>query len=609
MPIRIGGLASGMDIDKIVSDLMKAERTRVDSVAQEKTLLEWTRDAYTDVNKLFAEFILKTRESFGLTDSSSGSVVNKSVSSLKWLKSAVTTNTGIADVSARANAVTGSYELNVTQLAANWSAASSGGISETGKAGSNLAEQFGLDATNDKIDFTITAKSSTNEQAVNVKIANGEVTITKTIDGKDETLLDGKNISNLSLKDIADQINKADIGVTASYDASIDRFFLQTDQTGAGNTVSFTDESAMHDADGNLILDSEGKPLTFLSKLKLQCYRDEKFDIDGDGTVDNVLRRTTDLESVEINTGKPYSGVDAILDFGAAQNITQSSNQFTINNIDFDLKSVGSTTIKVDADEDAIVKKITEFKDQYNELIDKMDELLGEERYKDYLPLTDEQKADMSDKEVELWEEKAKSGLLRNDSLVSKVMRSARSGLYEKVEGIEGSFDQLTEIGISTERYTSGSMGGRLEIDETKLREAIREDLDSVTELLFKQPDAGITGDEEKRKNTGLVGRMYGDMLSGMKDIITKAGPGEDAKLYRNVNSTMLLDFVTEHSSISMLDESIMDYEEKLYNMELRLTDKEESYWKKFTAMETALNKMYSQSNALAQQLGISSNS
>ena len=57
MVIRIGGLASGMDIEGIVNDLMRVERIRVDKVSQDKTLLEWTREAYNDINKKFASFI------------------------------------------------------------------------------------------------------------------------------------------------------------------------------------------------------------------------------------------------------------------------------------------------------------------------------------------------------------------------------------------------------------------------------------------------------------------------------------------------------------------------------------------------------------------------
>src|SRR5690554_3799780 len=124
MTIRIGGLASGMDIDSIVNDLMRVERTKVDKVNQDKTVLEWTRDRYNEVNKMFADFVLSTRESFGLTDASSGTLVNKSVNSLKWIKSAVATDSAIVDVSARSNAANGSYNVNVTQLASNWSSAS-----------------------------------------------------------------------------------------------------------------------------------------------------------------------------------------------------------------------------------------------------------------------------------------------------------------------------------------------------------------------------------------------------------------------------------------------------------------------------------------------------
>ena len=98
---------------------------------------------------------------------------------------------------------------------------------------------------------------------------------------------------------------------------------------------------------------------------------------------------------------------------------------------------------------------------------------------------------------------------------------------------------------------------------------------------------------------------MYGDIINGMKQIIVKAGPGDDSQLYRSVNYTMLIDFVTEHSSISMLDKSINDYSKRILELETRLMRKEEAYWKQFTAMEKALNEMYSQSMWLAQQMGM----
>ena len=568
MATRIGGLASGMDIDKIVQDLMRVERTKVDKVTQNKTKLEWTRDRYNEVNKIFADFVLNTRKAFGLTDTSSGTIVNNSVNSLKWIKSAVATDSAIADVSARSNAVNGSYHIKVHQLATNWSAASKEEIS-IGADKTNIKSQFDL-SNSDIINFTITANAGMdNEQKVKVYVTNNEVSI-RTTDpmGDSKITLDGRNLSNFSLREIADQINKSDIGVTAIYDGSIDRFFLQTDETGEQNTMQIIDESNN----------------SFISKLKLQ------YDNNGN--------------PADVAMNSQYSGKDAIIDFGMAKNIQKSSNQFVINNIDFNLKAVGEAAIKIDTDEDAVIGKVREFVHQYNGLIDKLDGILGESRHRNFPPLTEEQKKDMSEKEIDAWEEKARSGLLRNDGTINSTMQNLRIGLYERVEGTMGTFQHLLEIGIETESYTSGSMGGKLRIDETKFRNALRDDVDGVMDLLFKEPDSNITDDKEKRQNTGLVGRVYGDLVIGMKEIIRKAGPGKDAQLFRTVNSTILIDFVTNHSSISMLDESINDYSKRILELERRLADKEEGYWRKFTAMETALSKMYSQSDWLAQQLG-----
>ena len=53
--MRIGGLASGMDIDQLVGDLMKAERMPLDKLTQKKQYLEWQRDDYREMNKSLLE--------------------------------------------------------------------------------------------------------------------------------------------------------------------------------------------------------------------------------------------------------------------------------------------------------------------------------------------------------------------------------------------------------------------------------------------------------------------------------------------------------------------------------------------------------------------------
>ena len=294
------------------------------------------------------------------------------------------------------------------------------------------------------------------------------------------------------------EINQADIGVVAMYDANADRFFLQTENTGSNNTIQITDRSVLPDGDNST---------NFINgKLKLKYL-----DAAGD---------SQDVEGVE------YGGVDALIDFGAAQGIAQHSNNFTLNNINFSLKATGSSKLDVATDVEGMLTKIKNFVDKYNEFVDKINGELGEKRYSDYLPLTDEQKEAMTEDQIKKWEEKGKSGLLRNDMILSRTMSSARSGLYEEVAGISGIFAQLTEIGITTESYVQGSRGGKLVINEQKLVEAIEKDADSVLELLFKKPDSSLTTKQEskmtaeeiqeKRSQSGLITRLYDNLIAGM---------------------------------------------------------------------------------------------
>lgn len=47
--MRISGLASGMDVDKMVSDMMKPYKIKVDKAKQEKELVKWKQDSYREV--------------------------------------------------------------------------------------------------------------------------------------------------------------------------------------------------------------------------------------------------------------------------------------------------------------------------------------------------------------------------------------------------------------------------------------------------------------------------------------------------------------------------------------------------------------------------------
>jgi flagellar hook-associated protein 2 len=546
--LRVGGLATGMDLEAIVKDLMRIERMRVDKLEQEKTLHSWRQEAYQEINRALAAFILETRKELGLTRvSSGGALLQQSVSSLPWVKKATAADSSVVEVSARADAAAGSYRLVVRELAANWSAASSDKIS-LGE-GKSLAEQFGLN-DDDVINFTIT----TNK---------GSVTINKS------------GLSAVQLEELVREINQSKIGVRAIYDAALDRFFLQTEETGAENTIRIEENSSLVAGVG--FITGAG------NLLKLQ-YLEEG-------------------EQKWLADRVQYGGRDALVDFGAAVGLRFSHNQFQINNINVQIKSLGSTQIIVDTDVEAVYGKITEFVNRYNELVDKINQQLQEKRHPDYPSLTREQKEAMSEREIELWEEKAKSGLLWNDPILSQILQRVRSGLYEEVQGSSGLY-RLTEFGIETEGYVSGSRGGKLIIKEDKLKEAIRENPGALLELLFSQPDRSLTESAERRRQTGLVSRIYEDIIQGMKQVISKAGPGNDAPLLRNVDSRMLIDFVAEQGSISLLDRDLNRLDERIDRMNERLIRAENRYWAQFAALEKAINQMNAQAMWLSMQLG-----
>ena len=554
--MRIFGLASGMDIDQIVKDLMKAERVRVDKAEQDKQILKWRQELYNELNKDFANFILDTKKDFELTKTTStGSLINNSLSSLKWVKKASSSDETIAGASSTASAIDGTYSVHVEKLASNFSAASANSLGEL----KSLKDQFGL-ADGDVIQFTITSK-----------------------DGVANTFkYSGSDLTDKTIKDIVADINNfkdADnktLGVKAVYDENINRFFLQTTETGSSKGFTITKHA--------------------------------------DATVDFITGGAGSKLGLNLISGTEYSGQDGEIDFAGANKIAISTNQLTINGINLDLKKVGDITVKVDTDIDSVYDKISKFVEKYNELVDKINSKLTEKQYRSFTPLTAEQKEAMSEKEVELWEEKAKSGLLKNDLILSRTMQNVRSWMYEGVQGVTGVFDHLTEIGITTEKYVSGSAGGKLVIDETKLKEAIRDNADSVIELLFKESTSVSTSASEntlskediqtKRRESGIITRLYDNLIAGMKDVIDKAGPGDSSTLYRNVKSNLLIDFVTEHGSISLLDKDISNIDKKLDDLNDYLLRTEDRYYKKFTAMEKAIQQMNSQSSWLAQQLG-----
>ncbi|MGG1760683.1 flagellar hook-associated protein 2 [Bacillus velezensis] len=268
--------------------------------------------------------------------------------------------------------------------------------------------------------------------------------------------------------------------------------------------------------------------------------------------------------------------------------MTKTSNNFTINGIKYTLNSVTDSnktvTINSTTDTDGIFDNIKDFVDKYNTLIKSANEKVTESKYRDYKPLTDEQREAMTDKQIEQWEAKAKSGLLRSDSTLQNGLAEMRLDLYSTVT-IDGKKYQLADFGIETsDSYTDQ---GKLVIkDEAKLKQKITENPALVAKLF--NADSPDTAKTKKPEEQGIARRLK-DTLNKMQTQISKQAGTESSV-----------------STSFAIGKSLNEIETNISNMKTKLDDIETSYYKKFSALDTALEKLNSQSSYLTSMLGSS---
>lgn len=258
----------------------------------------------------------------------------------------------------------------------------------------------------------------------------------------------------------------------------------------------------------------------------------------------------------------------------------RAKNTFDVNGMSITLKETfteadGAVTLGSDTNIDGVMDTIKGFVEEYNKIVEEVNGKLNEKVNRDFKPLSDEQKEEMSEKEIELWEEKARSGLLRSDSSISNVMNNMRSLLYEQVDGTDSAYNTLYSIGITTS--SSYTDNGKLEIDEDQLRQAIEDDSEGVYQLFAA---SGSTTETQ-----GLARRMRETLDNGVSALAERAG-GYKGKLLPHQ--------FTLGRNMENIEDRIAQFEDRMVSVENR-------YYRQFTAMEQAMSRANSQSNYLMQ--------
>jgi flagellar hook-associated protein 2 len=682
--LRIGGLASGMDIDQIVGDLMKAERMPLNKLKQQKQILQWQRDDYRSMNSLLLNFRTE--------------LTNMKLTTQYRARSVSSTNTEMVSATASGAASQASYTIkSVTSLATAATKVSSGISANTGDkvdasqsvysqqakfAGStgftwsdgaigsqtlkadgvlsefsiklNAGEQVNLtelgkmtvkmngknyeliqdgtgvtpgDAqvavdTNGKLRFS---GPLAKDAAIKFDYILNEKVDTKTFATGTSTWEFGSPVSDVALEvngvtyTLGTQDANGFTSLVAGDGSSIGRVNLETGKTEfipaftsetevkatytpKYTSFNLTTETSKGRLSENFLISASESLNQVISKVnsanvgltmfydsyadKLSLSRTETGDFNGGqlsgGTTSavNQIAATGDFTNMLQLTAGSSNGTNAVFTINGMET-SRSTNTFAMNGVTFTLKNTfqdtsPSVSLLINNDSNKVFDNIKAFVEKYNDLIDKIQKKSSEEFYRTYKPLTDEQRESLSEKQQEQWEEKAKSGLLKRDPILTGVLGGMRSNFYAPVrnEAVDPLMNQLASIGIkTTANYLEG---GKLEINEAALKKAIEDNPKSV-ENLFR--GTGASSDEQ-----GIIHRLYDTVNGAMDKLKARAG-----------NSFSTTKQFTLGRQLDNVDSQINRFES-------RLTQVEDRYWRQFTAMEKAIQKANSQSAYLMQQ-------
>ncbi|OMF42860.1 flagellar filament capping protein FliD [Paenibacillus peoriae] len=371
----------------------------------------------------------------------------------------------------------------------------------------------------------------------------------------------------------------------------------------ASSELAFTDGAARTvqvgsstiDVDANETIESFVKKINDNSKTGVTALYDAKSGLSL--TSKTTGSQTFNIDSQISNEFKLSStnGTDAVLKVNGLD-VTKSSNNFTINGVDITLKTAGGAATRIEAtkDTDKIVENIQSFVDAYNDVLATLNSKVSEERYKKYAPLTTEQKADMSDDEVKLWTTKAKSGMLRNDPILQDTLSEMRSAMIQGVDigrvDADGNSKPLmmSELGITTGTYDTK---GKLILDADKLRAAVEKDPDVISNFFGKQdPNTLLTN--KYTQQDGVLAKLKKISNTSLQRMADTAGTSKVSK-----------DLTASFLSTSTMGEQLSSLDRRISDMTSRLTMIETNYYKKFTAMETSINKYNSTSSSLTSML------
>ena len=443
----------------------------------------------------------------------------------------------------------GSYK-KMTTAVSNSSAASvitgDGAVNATQKLRveklAKSAYLTGLDLNGESKDKTFTATTTLSELGFD----KASDTISLNIGGTDQEPLTVTGETTIS--DVLTYLK--DAGLNASFDEDTQRIFISAKSTGSSGDFTLSDG-------GNGALEALGLKVATKEEKEADNYNPEKY-------------------------ASKINGSDAIIYLNDAK-FTSDSNTFKINNLTITaLDETGDkeVTLTTTTDTSGIYGMIKDMITQYNKAVNDIDKYYNADSIRKYSMLTDEEKEAMSEKEVEEYENKIKSGLLKGDGNLLSLRSLFTESMSTGIE-IGGKTYYLSDFGIGTGSYfdTADNEKHALHINGDKDDSAYKDKADRLSEMIASDPE--------------LVTEFFTKLSQGLYSKLDGASKSVDGyRSYGNFydDKKMKSDYTKYNSTIKDLEKKANEYEDRLY--------------KQFSSMESALASLQKKSSALAGLLG-----
>ena len=559
---------SGIDVDSMVKVGMLSKQNEYDKLYKKEVQNTWMKEAYADLYSDVSTFTNSTLSTYKMSYTTNPMTVSSS-------------STSVATAVANANAVAMAHTVSVSKTASNAYLLTNGSVTRANKdimennkaTGIKLADVVMDKATQESLKAQMSQPYETLSQKTAISFVVKDTA--KPTDGSDDTS-NAKIISftygdllnsGETLNDLVSKFNSAGLNLTASYDAANDSFALNQKDSGSEHAIRL----ALATDDSGAVVNDYGK--TLLNNLKLGSVTTSSSGGTATSTLSSAMTISADTDEISA------VGSDAKVTIDGKE-YTSSSNKISAANVTYTLMSTGSSTMTVSQDTDKAIENVKKFVEDYNKMMDSLNDKFNEKQYSDYGPLTKSQEGSMTQDQIDKWNKKAKSGLLYHDTTLNKIRSAMREALYTPVDSVDSSYNTMMSLGIE-----SSTDQGHLTLDEDKLKKALAADPDCVYQIFASKGETttkladGSTTTTTDYDKEGVVNRLYDSLNSQLKDLKSYAGTSSEAD---------------DGSSLGTLLKNLQD---QMTAFKTKMDAYEKALYSKYDDMESAIAKLSAQFN------------